>query len=293
MIVVLIVRNASEPFLRRSPSRIETGDREMATVKRLDAMRASLASPPRRQPQQEEVGAGSLSFNELEAEMNRLSAINQELMTEMHEDETPSSVSVDETPSIIAVEVQLLRMENAELKERIEELEQRPASQGDASWQDRQREYEMLLEEKSEVIRSLHQRIQEMQESVSFADSPPSSPGSSSIGVGQAEEILRLKRELEEQRRQVEQDECDMMAQMRSMEMQMARERAEMARQRQEIQRLQSDLARDIEQQARNPELRERLQNLRRPQEAKPTAASVGEKGDEQKSSGFFRRIFG
>jgi hypothetical protein len=269
----------------------------MATVNRLDAMRASLASPPRRPQHQEEVGAGSLSFNELAAEMNRLSAINEELLTNLHEDEAQSSVAVDQTPSVVAVEVELLRMENAELKAHIEELEQKSNGQEDESWQDRQREYEMLLEEKSEVIRSLHQRIQDMQESVSFGESAPASPGNSSIGVGQAEEILRLKRELEEQRRQVEQDESDMIGQMRQMEMQMAKERAEMARHRQEIQRLQTDLARDIEQQSRNPELRERLQSLRRPQEAKPVAAvSAADKPHsqaEQKSSGFFRRIFG
>jgi hypothetical protein len=86
-----------------------------------------------------------------------------------------------------------------------------------------------------------------------------------------------------------------MMTQMRQMEITMAKERAEMARQRQEVQRLQADLAREIEQSSRNPELKERLNNLRRPQEPKPAsgAAPVAGAKPEQKTSGFFRRIFG
>jgi myosin heavy subunit len=266
----------------------------MSTIHRLDAMRASLASPPRRQSEAEEVGGGSLTFGELEAEMNRLSAINAELMSGLHDEEPSTEAGEDPTPSLVSLELEILRMENAEFKARIEELE--AAAANNESWSEQQREYEMLLEEKSEIIRSLHLRMQEMQESVNFADNvPPPSPGNSSIGVGQAEEILRLKRELEEQRRQIEQDENDMMVQMRQMEMQMAKERAEMARHRQEIQRLQADLAREIEQTSRNPELRERLHSLRRPQETKaatPITAAGGTKPD-QKSSGFLRRIFG
>lgn len=266
----------------------------MATINRADAIRASGASRPYHR--EEDPGAESLSFDDLEAEIFRLSAINDNLMSDLHDDEPQSSVAADQSSPSIAVDVELLRAENIALKARIDELEALSADGADETWQDRQREYEMLLEEKSEVIRSLHQRIQEMQETVSFGESAPPAPGCSSIGFGQAEEILRLKRELDEQRRQIEQDENDMMGQMRQMEMQMAKERAEMARHRQEIQRLQSDLAREIEQSGRDGDLRERLQNLRRPQETKAVVASAAELPErpvEQKSSGFIRRLFG
>jgi hypothetical protein len=105
---------------------------------------------------------------------------------------------------------------------------------------------------------------------------------------------------MEDQRRQLEQDEEEMMAQMRQMELTMAKERAEMARQRQEVQRLQADLAREIENSVRDPELRERLHSLRRTHEPKQTPAPTlvppavqTPKPNDQKSSGFFRRIFG
>ncbi len=191
-------------------------------------------------------------------------------------------------------------MENAELKARIEELEALVTSQSEELWLERQREYETLLEEKSEVIRNLHQKIQDSQECAIGGDSgPASSAAVSSTKLGQAEEILRLKRDLEDQRRQLERDEEEMMGQMRQMELTMAKERAEMARQRQEVQRQQSDLTREIENSSRDPELRERLHTLRRSQEPKQAAAQTLIPGAakptkaDQKSSGFLRRIFG
>jgi hypothetical protein len=199
-------------------------------------------------------------------------------------------------------QLEMLRIENAELKLRVQELEALGSGKGEELWQERQREYELLVEEKSEVIRALHQKIQELQEQQESAigGPVPASPShSSNLGsstrLGQAEEILRLKREIEDQRKQLEQDEKDMMSQMRQMEMTMARERAEMARQRQEVQRIQADLAREIEQSSRNPELKERLNSLRRTQDKPASGATPGPavKPEEQKTSGFFRRIFG
>ena len=183
-------------------------------------------------------------------------------------------------------------------------MEALQSGQNDDEWLERQREYEMLLEEKSEVIRSLHQRIQELQEAQESAigGSAPSSSSTNISGsrLGQAEEILRLKGDMEEQRLQLEQDEEEMMEQMRQMEMAMAKERAELARQRQEMQRLQADLAREIENSARAPELRERLQTLRRIPDPRQTPAPIALNGvakpapaKEQQSSGLLRRIFG
>ncbi len=251
----------------------------MAPAKTVDASRAS--APPSDGEQFE--------FNEFEEELKRLSAANQELLEEFHH---PTDEKAPAEPS---EDLERLRQENAELKGRIRELEALVDGRGEELWVERQRAYEALMEEKSEVIRGLHQKIQEMQESVDLGEAPAPAPMASATRLGQAEEILRLKRELEEQRRQLEQDEEDMMTQMRQMEMAMAKERAEMARQRQEAQRLKAELNREIEQTARDPQLKERLNTLRRKVDSKQADADVKPTTDkpDQKSSGFFRRIFG
>ncbi len=262
----------------------------MAPVKRVDAARASTATLAPHEPDND--AGDSYELTDFEEELKRLSAVNQELLGDFHHSDGPEPAAVP------ADDVEALQLENAELKARIQELEALASGQGEELWLERQREYELLLEEKSEVIRGLHQQMQDMQDSVNLGDGPATAPAmTSATRLGQAEEILRLKRELEEQRKQLEQDEEDMMAQMRQMEMTMARERAEMARQKQEVQRLQADLTREIEQSSRDPELRERLNTLRRcsdpkpvPPTDKPVAATAR---PEQKSSGFFRRIFG
>jgi myosin heavy subunit len=269
----------------------------MSPVNRLDAMRASLTYVPH----QEHTADESFELSDFEAELQRLSAANQELMDQFQhpaekapDDATP--VEVDAADGELAE----LRRENAELKVHVQELESALVGQDEEQWLERQREYETLLEEKSEVIRGLHLKMQERQESAIGADTVPANTVTASgTRVGQAEEILRLKRELDAQRRQLEQDEQDMMGQMRQMEIAMAKERAEMARQRQEVTRLQSDLNREIENSSRDPELRERLNTLRRQNDARPTPGPMpvvdvkAAKPNDQKSSGFFRRIFG
>jgi hypothetical protein len=273
----------------------------MATLNRLDALCASASSRTNR-PQAPKVDP-AFDLDDLEQELQRLAAANQALLGDIHPvEESHDDRTLEVAPVAEGDELDSLRAENDALKARIEELEAIASGQGEAKWQERQREYEMLLEEKSEVIRGLHQQLQEANESA-LADSnmPAANLGISGVRLGQAEEILRLKRELDDQRKQLEQDEEDMMAQMRQMEMMMAKERAEMARQRQEVQRLQSDLAREIEKSSQNPELRERLHSLRRQQEPKQApepkpasaAAAPPQSKEEHKSSGFFRRIFG
>lgn len=252
------------------------------------------------------------NLNDFEEEMKRLSAANEALLADfdMDDAEDKRHDAPAHMPLSDADMLAMLRMENTELKARIRDLEamlQDRSGQSEDVWLERQREYETLLEEKSEVIRSLHQKIQEAQESaIGGFNEPPPGAGCSSTRLGQAEEILRLKREMDDQRRQLQQDEEDMMEQLRQMEMTMARERAEMARQRQEINRLQADLAREVEHVSRDSGLRDRLQNLRRPQEpARQTPEPIAIEKVEapapeptpqapgRKSSSFFRRMFG
>src|SRR5262249_23024106 len=73
-----------------------------------------------------------------------------------------------------AAEVQRLRLENAQLRRTLDEMQNTADElrQLEESWVRQQREYESLLEEKSEVIRTLHQKVQELQESVGQPQAP-------------------------------------------------------------------------------------------------------------------------
>jgi hypothetical protein len=207
-----------------------------------------------------------------------------------------------------ADEIQRLRGENAELRQRVEELEQvlleRPENEQD--WVERQSEYEALLEEKSEVIRNLHQKIQELREA--GVSAPNGSTCGGAADPGTAQELVAMKRELEEARAQLEEDEQALEQQMRQMEMAMSRERAELARQRSELTRLHNDLRHEMEQAARDAALKERLQPLQRRQQEVTTrrAPSIVEinlpapeppkppaPSPKRPASGIFRRIFG
>jgi DNA repair exonuclease SbcCD ATPase subunit len=186
-----------------------------------------------------------------------------------------------------AAELEILRSENAELRAKFDEIEQ--------AWNERQREYESLLEEKSEVIRALHLKIQQWQEAASGGGAPGAEGAPQAGPVNNAEEhqkLLQLKRELDAQRHQLAEDEEALMVQMREMEMSMSRERAELARQRNELARIQSDLNRELEMASRDGGLRDRLAALQRRQEE---AASVSNQTPTAKktSSGLLRRIFG
>jgi DNA repair exonuclease SbcCD ATPase subunit len=200
-----------------------------------------------------------------------------------------------------AEELTRLRAENQRLAARVADLERiaEAMAKEQAAWENRQREYEGLLEEKSEVIRELHRRLHEQPERASAAGTP------------REEELIALSEELERERRQLKDDEEALMEQMRQMEVQMSRERAELARQRNELQRLQNDVRHELELAARDATLRDRLAPLQRrhqdmvnrtggprPQESPvaepvlaphPKAAAKG----ARKDSSIFRRLFG
>jgi hypothetical protein len=230
----------------------------------------------------------------LHEEMQRLAAINQELLGQTSP-ESPAAYNLDESG-----ELAQLRKENADLRAHIAELEQSLGSPNQSTWEDQQKEYEALLEEKSEVIRSLHLKIQELGEQ----QAPPAEEGAEEL------DATKLKKEIAELRRQLEEDEESLMQQMRQMEMAMSKDRAELARQRSEIQRLHNEVNHEIEIASRDPGLRERLVALQRLQgeitgrkspgnasspaskePAEPTTAP--KRAAKAESSGLFRRIFG
>src|SRR5262249_55155287 len=88
-------------------------------------------------------------------------------------------------------EMDRLRLENAELRRTTAEFQQtlEELKQLEDSWAQQQKEYEGLLEEKSEVIRTLHQKLQEMQETV----------GKPNVPAPREEELLTLHDELEQE----------------------------------------------------------------------------------------------
>jgi len=235
---------------------------------------------------------------------NRESHLDDEVV-----DEEPLPVNHglhDQAPSEEGDELCQLRAENAELRRKLDEVQPLAgeARQLEETWAERQKEYEGLLDEKSEVIRELHRRVQELEAAVKerrHAATP------------REEELLSLHEELEAERKQIQEDEQTLMKQMREMELQMSRERAELARQRSELQRLHTEIHHELELHDRDATLRERLAPLQRraqdvmtrrgaapsPQSsqhfaARPQAQPQDEQpAPETKRSGVFSRIFG
>jgi hypothetical protein len=223
---------------------------------------------------------------EFSSELERLSATQRELMKELRSD---GNVDLD------AEELARLRKENLELRGHLEELgrlvEATPPS--DNSWAERQAEYEKLLEEKSEIIRGLHLKVQELQ--AQPAAPPPATPQTAAQIHDAA--VERMKKDLEEERRQLKEDEAAMMEQMRTMELALAKDRADLARLRTELQRQQTEFAREVEMASRDTHLRERLMSLRRNQDQaakKPGEESAPESAPAPpRGSSIIRRLFG
>jgi hypothetical protein len=196
-----------------------------------------------------------------------------------------------------------LRLENAELRQTLGELQRilEETRLREDTWSRQEKEYESLLEEKSEVIRQLHRKLQEMPEASERPAAPAATP--------REEELLALHEELERERRQLQEDEESLMRQMRDMELQMSRERAELARQRNELQRLHTEIQHELELAARDATLRERLAPLQRraqdvvnrrgaapvPDQAPaPAQPAVAQQAAPPKdNNGILRRLFG
>jgi hypothetical protein len=169
----------------------------------------------------------------------------------------------------IAEELEQLRSENTELRSIIAELNQKwdqTEVQGDQKVDERLKEYESLLEEKSELIRNLHLKIQEIQDQRPVKPPTPKEEELLALSEELDRERCQLqqeRRQVEEDRRRLEEDELEMTKQMRSMEVQMARERADFARQRSELNRLYEEIRREMENVERNGLLNQRLGQLR------------------------------
>lgn len=209
-----------------------------------------------------------------------------------------------------AQEIEQLRAENTTLRDMLDEVQKllEEKLQAEQAWIEQQKEHETLLEEKSEVIRELHLKLQER--AAASVSAPP--PPREAAATPREEELLALSDELEQERRQLKEDEETLMAQMREMEVQMSRERADLARQRNELQRLHSEIHHELELATRHAALRDRLQPLQRrhqemlhrkggsepPREAPAAtpdnqAPAPPQKAPPRDSSGLLRRLFG
>jgi len=209
-----------------------------------------------------------------------------------------------------ADEVAELRRENARLHELLDQARERllAADREAEQWRSREAEYENILEEKSELIRQLHEQVEKA--------GSAAAPGGDDRRVPREEDLIALEQELLREREQLKQDEEALMAEMRSMEVQMARERADLARQRNELQRMHQQLKHELEIALRDGAMRDRLAPLQRLQEeiqkrhvgaeparqhghsadstagARGRSSSPGTNGSGKKT-GFFRRLFG
>lgn len=213
---------------------------------------------------------------DLRKELEELSATNREILQELRSD---GDVQIADRATELTP-----RADRSHL----------PPPVSEEAWVERQREYEALLDEKSEVIRSLHLQIQRLQGGESPGEQPE-------VDVYDAA-LERQRAELAQRRRQLEEDEEALTRQIRDMELALARDRAEIARQRSELQRMQADFQRELDTASRDPQLRDRLSSLQRrnhevgkrpatepPAPQQPSQSQV----PSQSRSSIFRRIFG
>jgi chromosome segregation ATPase len=168
-----------------------------------------------------------------------------------------------------------LQAENTELRSIIADLQQEleaVSGKNENDWTERQKEYEGLLDEKTELIRQLHIKIQEMEEQFrelqEHAAKPPT-PKEEEL-MAMSEELERERCQLQQERRKLDEelrvykeDSEALNGEMRQMEVQMARERADLARQRTEVQRISEEIRHELERIERNSGLNSRLEQLR------------------------------
>lgn len=206
-------------------------------------------------------------------QLRRVAAQLTDHLDPQGEGELPALEQIDEAPPSpnggarreagSQPELTQLRAENAQLRGLCAELEQAlHEATGEEAWGERAREYEGLLEEKSQLIRGLHEQVEQLQATLeqAKAEAPKRPAGVPATGE---EELLALSEELERERRQLQEDEQALMEQMRQMEVSMARERADMARQRNDLQRLQGEIYHELERLERSGALESKIESLK------------------------------
>ncbi|MEI7685606.1 MAG: hypothetical protein WCL32_11315 [Planctomycetota bacterium] len=214
-----------------------------------------------------------LGIDTIKKELQKLSATNQEILKAFQERaELPPAkpkefgssgnivLPIDaEDLAKYKKEADQLKKENELLRKKLIELDAKLRADVPTAWKEQQREFDQILDEKTETIRSLHMQVQELQEALRGG---PTGMTTEQLDQRQ-DELARLEQRLLA-------DEEALNRQAREMEMSMAKERADLARQRAEMQRFHTDVQREIEVAGRDPGLRERLMSLQRRPDTRP-----------------------
>jgi len=195
---------------------------------------------------------------------------HKDLLASLRKAQRPSSDSP--SPSRAAQ----LQTESEELRNAVAQMQQRledATAPSKGSWEDREREFESILEEKSEEIRLLYMQIQE-RERKSNDDAKPArgeARGNDEEINALADELAQDQARLEEEREQVRverdqirADEEDLERRMQEMELQTAKSRADLVRQRNELQRLYNEVRAELEQAKQGGAVSDRVRNLER-----------------------------
>jgi hypothetical protein len=167
-----------------------------------------------------------------------------------------------------------LEAENEELRSIIAELRQHlddAAQNGQGSFEDRESQYEAMLEDKSEEIRGLYIKIKELEELAAEVRGPGQGRpgGGNSDEDAMREELENERMQVEEERQRVEEevrqlreDEDDLMRRMREMELQMAKGRADLTRQHNELHQMHNEIRRELENAQQAGTFNERVRSL-------------------------------
>lgn len=181
-------------------------------------------------------------FADLRKELEELSAANRQILDELRSDPT---VDLDGAQDGAGAESARTEM----------------PVYTEAQWEEREKAHQADLAERTEIILSLEAEL----DRIRTEGLPELSPEEIHDAV-----VKRMKAELEERRRQLDEDEANLMQQLRAMELALAKDRADLARQRAELDRLHADFQRELEHASRDSELRDRLAAFQRRHVAPP-----------------------
>jgi len=230
------------------------------------------AQPPADQPKKSTLSTARYCSPAADDESPRADQPDrQEILRSFRRDEHRPDLGRRAETDRLREESDQLRQDIAGLRRQLDEAVQK----NQAGFEERERDYETLLEEQSEEIRALYMRLQELEASKRPAAPPPKVAPSPAHGnpelADMAAELEQERLLLEEQRQalhdereQLRQDEDALMERMREMELQTAKSRSEMVRQRSEIQQQYNQIRTELDEARRTGAINERMKLLQR-----------------------------
>lgn len=220
--------------------------------------------------------AGRVDLVERTAEFHSAPEPEQGAVAELFAELTHAPEAAPPPPAAPPVdyeELEILRLQNAELRNLVEQAiaQEEEFTRAQQQWEQRQAEFAQRLEQRDRDAQTLTVQLQELEQQVANQPATPPPPKEDELSRIADEldaercQIARERREMEDERQQLREDEEALMKQMREMEVQMAKERAEMARQRTDLQRLHAEVRHELEQLQRGDgALKDRLAQFQR-----------------------------